>query len=354
MDTLKSAAFKGDRLLEAALNNDASHIVPGAQGDHVLKLQGALEFLLSSPPAGITDDEISARRYGPTTSAAVLRFKTEHKIINFAYQTRPDNIVGKMTMKALDNAMIGVLPPSDDKSRQVGAAIVLTLLRMDGALGPNVLQLNPRVRFRLEVLRAAAALVSRGDLTITGTIRVEYDRGARHLSNIGFARSPIVFAAAPAVAAGGAVVALEIAIAALAIILLLCIVSEDFRNEVSKLANATLEAAAESTLDAVQEAAQVRQLVNRCKQTNPNPNPKCLERQNEFDDKDREFKARQKEATQTITDAFIRFFKLSELGKRGLLAKVQNALVKLEKALRALKDAANALFKDCGCLIPPF
>jgi hypothetical protein len=354
MDTLKSASFKGDRLLEAALNNDVSHIIPGAQGDHVLKLQSALEFLLPNPPAGIAEAEMTARRYGPTTSAAVLRFKTENRIINFAYQTRPDNIVGKMTMKALDEAMLRVPPPSDPKLQQVGAAIVLTLFRMDAAMGPDVLTLSPRVRLRLEALRVAAALASRGNLTISGNIRVEYNRGSSHLAAIGFARPPIVFAAVPLVAAGAGITALEIAIAALALILLLCIVSEDFRNEVSRLANEALEAAAESTLSAIQEASIVRSQVRRCNQTNPNPSPKCKERQNEFDDKDRDFAGKQKEATKAIADAIIRLLQISEIERRALLVKVKDALVKLEQALKALKDAANALFKDCGCLIKPF
>ncbi len=39
------------------------------------------------------------------TAAAILRYKTDHGIINFAYQKTPDDIVGKMTMRALDDAM---------------------------------------------------------------------------------------------------------------------------------------------------------------------------------------------------------------------------------------------------------
>jgi len=35
----------------------------------------------------------------------VLRFKTDRKIINTAYQKTADNIVGKMTVQALDNEM---------------------------------------------------------------------------------------------------------------------------------------------------------------------------------------------------------------------------------------------------------
>jgi hypothetical protein len=44
--------------------------------------------------------------YGPATAAAVLAYKQKRKIINFSYQTTADNIVGKMTMAALDKEML--------------------------------------------------------------------------------------------------------------------------------------------------------------------------------------------------------------------------------------------------------
>ena len=44
------------------------------------------------------------RRDGPVmpATAAVLNFKKKRGIINRAYQTAPDNIVGKMTIWSLD------------------------------------------------------------------------------------------------------------------------------------------------------------------------------------------------------------------------------------------------------------
>lgn len=45
--------------------------------------------------------------YGPSTAAAVLSYKTNRQIINRSYQTKPDSIVGKMTIASLDAEMRG-------------------------------------------------------------------------------------------------------------------------------------------------------------------------------------------------------------------------------------------------------
>jgi len=52
--------------------------------------------------------ELSAERYGPSTARAVLSYKTKRGIINRAYQTQPDNIVGIMTMTSLDEEMVRI------------------------------------------------------------------------------------------------------------------------------------------------------------------------------------------------------------------------------------------------------
>lgn len=96
---LRSRSFSGDPKLEAAAVNDSAHIVPGTRGSHVGKIQSALNLL---DGAGLTVDDI----YGSGTAAAVLAFKTKRNIVNRAYQTSPDNIVGKLTMAALDEAMV--------------------------------------------------------------------------------------------------------------------------------------------------------------------------------------------------------------------------------------------------------
>jgi hypothetical protein len=50
--------------------------------------------------------EARAKNYGIATAKAVLSYKTKREIINRTYQSSPDNIVGKMTIAALDRDMI--------------------------------------------------------------------------------------------------------------------------------------------------------------------------------------------------------------------------------------------------------
>lgn len=102
---LESSLFKGDAALEACLIRDAAHITPGAVGAHVGKIHKAL---MQVDNLSITPGEVSAKTYGPSTSAAVLDFKKRRSIINRAYQTQADNIVGKMTIDALDTEMLGI------------------------------------------------------------------------------------------------------------------------------------------------------------------------------------------------------------------------------------------------------
>ena len=102
---LISKAFRGDPKLEACLVSDPAHIVEGATGDHVVKIQMALSIL---DDAKIANSEILAKRYGSSTAAAVLAYKKKRKIINYSYQASADNIVGKMTMASLDKAMFEI------------------------------------------------------------------------------------------------------------------------------------------------------------------------------------------------------------------------------------------------------
>jgi peptidoglycan hydrolase-like protein with peptidoglycan-binding domain len=96
---LQSEFFRGDPKLEACLIQDSAHVTPGAVGDHVVKIQVALTTLDSSD---IDDGESTTGTYGPSTAAAVLAFKQKRNIVNPSYQTQADNIVGKMTIAALD------------------------------------------------------------------------------------------------------------------------------------------------------------------------------------------------------------------------------------------------------------
>jgi hypothetical protein len=106
---LQSRLFRGDSKLEAAAVSDAAHIVQGARGEHVRKIQQAL---IDLDGAVIKPDGV----YGPATSAAVLAYKQKRAIINRSYQSQADNIVGKMTIAALDQEMLakeGPIPGSE-------------------------------------------------------------------------------------------------------------------------------------------------------------------------------------------------------------------------------------------------
>jgi hypothetical protein len=95
---LISALFQGEVLLERAALQDAAHVTEGAKGNHVSKIQQALNQLdnCALPVDGI---------YGPSTTRAVLAFKKARNIVNRAYQSVPDGIVGKMTISALDKEL---------------------------------------------------------------------------------------------------------------------------------------------------------------------------------------------------------------------------------------------------------
>jgi hypothetical protein len=112
---LRSRALAGDSKLEACLVNDAAHLTIGVQGEHVAKVQAGIIYL---DGLQIDDGELRAKSYGKSTAAAVLQFKTVRKIINHAYQQSPDNIVGKMTIKAIDDELA-----TAEKSSPTGAAL---------------------------------------------------------------------------------------------------------------------------------------------------------------------------------------------------------------------------------------
>ena len=100
--TLHSQLFRGDSALEACLVNDAAHVVEGARGPHVVKIQHALVLLDGAPIAGA---EVSAELYGRSTANAVLAYKRKRGVVNTSYQNTADNIVGKMTIASLDKEM---------------------------------------------------------------------------------------------------------------------------------------------------------------------------------------------------------------------------------------------------------
>jgi hypothetical protein len=140
---LRSALFKEDAKLQACLIHDSAHVVQGATGDHVAKIQIALTLVDS---AAIDSFELSANRYGPSTAAAVLAFKTKRKIINFSYETRPDNIVGKMTIAALDKEMLA----EENKPITVIVQSLVEVLRLFFLTIPSIVRIVGSARFQYE------------------------------------------------------------------------------------------------------------------------------------------------------------------------------------------------------------
>ncbi|GAB4041622.1 peptidoglycan-binding domain-containing protein [Spirosoma jeollabukense] len=97
-----STWFKGNARLDQCLVSDPAHVQKGDRGDYVTLIQGALMAL---DTAIISVDEQSQKLYGPSTAQAVLTYKRKRQIINPSYQTQADDIVGRMTMLALDTEM---------------------------------------------------------------------------------------------------------------------------------------------------------------------------------------------------------------------------------------------------------
>ena len=99
---LTSRLFSKNAALQNCAVQDQGHLTPGSSGDAVALLQRAL---VAISQADISEQEIRKKFYGPTTAHAVLKYKSQRNIINRAYQTQPDDIVGKMTIVSLDQEM---------------------------------------------------------------------------------------------------------------------------------------------------------------------------------------------------------------------------------------------------------
>jgi hypothetical protein len=138
--SLKSELFRGDKQLEACAVSDPAHVWEreNSVGDHVTKIQHAL-VVLDCAMIKIKSEEISAQRYGPSTAAAVLDYKTGRSIINKAYQTSPDNIVGKMTIAKMDKEMSdreAEIPELIRRARVAAFQRCFTAFLRTGGLGP--------------------------------------------------------------------------------------------------------------------------------------------------------------------------------------------------------------------------
>ena len=129
--------------MESCLNLDSMHVLPGAKGDHVSQIQAALFILLPGlalPDAELSDPITKSGFYGPVTAAAVLRYKQNHKpsIVNKAYQDKPDNIVGRMTIQALDDDMFGKAPVDPPKPIPVDTSVRTLTLWLNAFIGKDV------------------------------------------------------------------------------------------------------------------------------------------------------------------------------------------------------------------------
>jgi len=105
---LLSLLFRGNAALEACAVRDEAHVLLGAKGEHVAKIQFALFRIDRST---IDRSELVSQTYGHSTAAAVLQYKQRRSIINRTYQSTADNIVGKMTIAALDRELLSVQRP---------------------------------------------------------------------------------------------------------------------------------------------------------------------------------------------------------------------------------------------------
>jgi hypothetical protein len=85
------------------LVSDPHHVVIGDRGEFVGKIKFAV---LTLEGGSIGLNELQGPLYGPETARAVLAYKTRRNIINTSYQKTADNIVGKMTIRALDDEMV--------------------------------------------------------------------------------------------------------------------------------------------------------------------------------------------------------------------------------------------------------
>jgi peptidoglycan hydrolase-like protein with peptidoglycan-binding domain len=92
-----------DPRLEACLVEDSAHITPGSRGEHVEKIQTALNQL-SAGPGRENFNLLVDGIYGNATASAVVVHKNKRGILQPG-QTTADNIVGKRTIRSLDDEM---------------------------------------------------------------------------------------------------------------------------------------------------------------------------------------------------------------------------------------------------------
>jgi hypothetical protein len=86
-----------------AVSSRINGVTPGSAGDFVRRIQVAL---MRIDGLRIDAGELAGKRYGLSPAATVLQIKQDRDIVNRAYQMQADDIVGKMTIAALDEEML--------------------------------------------------------------------------------------------------------------------------------------------------------------------------------------------------------------------------------------------------------
>jgi hypothetical protein len=207
---LQSELFRDDNALQACLVKDSAHIVKGARGQHVAKIQTALGIIEG---ALIDSDELSASFYGPSTASTVLAYKRKRDIINRTYQQRADDIVGKMTIASLDREIFegeqrpspksckepskgggasGVTLSSQRRQNLVGDApaprqfpailsVLFQLVRIRGKLGPQSFAIADETLRRANALTAPLGMrvASINGIPFDFSVRVKFNSSAQ-------------------------------------------------------------------------------------------------------------------------------------------------------------------------------
>jgi hypothetical protein len=109
-------------------------------------VQEALAMLQPSSP--ISQTEIIGETYGRSTADAVLAYKRRRNIVNTSYQSTADDIVGTMTIQAMDDDLVGSAAPRtevmdrafrDSRAAIRAALLILRKLKsdIDSAMGAD-------------------------------------------------------------------------------------------------------------------------------------------------------------------------------------------------------------------------
>jgi hypothetical protein len=339
---LQSHLFAGDSKLEAAAISDAAHILPGSTGPHVGKIQRALILL---DDAKIAEDSI----YGPATAAAVLAYKQKRNIVNRSYQTTADNIVGKMTIAALDEEMLAH-EPEESIVPQVTSAILNVISELDALLLQRRVYLSPQLRFAVERLRLSALQIPGVYQAAEGEVAREYSRGIRHMQTNAPPAPKIIFAAAPLVIGGVALTAAEIAlilaILALAAVLLLCAVSPEFRAKAEILKSEIIDLGSEAIVENVFDLDRIDKAVANCRARENLTNPKCLDALARYDAKKADVVSTRnalQDIIRKLTSKVTSIFKKADAEEAVRLTK------EMAKLMKELKDIVNEIMTECGC-----